>query len=148
MFRYLCEACVKMRQFDHFVNALQTCTGKLASPVCRRRIKRRRRYRALNPWAPSDAAVLDLIAKGEWAVTGFRNRDLRAALHARPQDLVERRRQAGRVTRLLALLRAHGLIRKVTGTHRYTVSPRGREIITALLAARHASIEQLLRIAA
>jgi hypothetical protein len=138
---------------DRYLDALaaakvQTCAGRLASPVCQRRIKRRRRYRALNPWAPSDAAVLDLIAKGEWAVTGFRNRDLRAALHARPQDLVERRRQAGRVTRLLALLRAHGLIRKVTGTHRYIVSPRGREIITALLAARHASIEQLLKIAA
>jgi hypothetical protein len=88
------------------------------------------------------------VAKGEWAVVGFRNRDLRAALFGKPEDVVERRRQARRVTRLLTLLRAHRLIRKVTGTHRYIVTPRGREIITALLAARHASIQQLLNMAA
>src|ERR1700737_5658123 len=35
---------------------------------------------------------------------------------------------------LATLLRAHGLIRKVSGTHRYTLSQNGRRIITALLA--------------
>lgn len=97
---------------------------------------------------PSDAALLELVARGEYAIAGLRNRDLRAALYPFTDDAVERRRQAGRITRLLALLRAHRLIRKVTGTHRYIVTVRGREIITALLAARNASIDQLLKIAA
>jgi hypothetical protein len=60
----------------------------------------------------------------------------------------ERRQQAGRVTRLLALLRAHKIIRKVPGAHRYNVTPRGRTILTALLAACHAPIPQLPKIAA
>jgi hypothetical protein len=47
----------------------------------------------------------------------------------------------------LPLLRAHGIIQKVTGTHRYLLSPRGRQILTALQAARRASIDQLLKIA-
>jgi len=46
------------------------------------------------------------------------------------------------------LLRAHGLIRKVTGTHRYLLTPKGREITTTLRAAQHASVEQLLKLVA
>jgi hypothetical protein len=42
----------------------------------------------------------------------------------------------------LALLRAHGLIRKVSGTHRYQITERGRRIITALLSARNADVDQ------
>ncbi len=49
------------------------------------------------------------------------------------------------VTRQLRLLRAHGLIRKVPKTHRYVVSEAGRRTITALLAARNASVDQLTR---
>jgi hypothetical protein len=52
------------------------------------------------------------------------------------------------VTRLLALLRAHGLIRKVTGTHRYIITAKGRQRTTTLLAAQQASVEQLIKLAA
>ena len=44
--------------------------------------------------------------------------DLRVALYGEPSDLKERKRQAGRVTRQLAMLRAHGLIKKIPRTHR------------------------------
>ena len=142
-------AAVNQRYLDALAAAkAETPAGQLAAPVCRPVTKKRRRYRALNPWSPADAAVLDTVARGEWAIQGLRNRDLRAALYPPSDDPAERRRQAGRVTRLLGLLRAHGVLRKVAGTHRYIVTPKGREIITALLAARHASIPQLLKIAA
>jgi hypothetical protein len=138
---------------DRYLGALasarvETAAGVVAAPLCRRVIKKRRRYRALNPWSAADAALLEAVARGEWTIQGFRNRDLRAALFPAAHDPRKRRRQVGRVTRLLSLLRAHRLIRKVTGTHRYIVTASGRKAITALLAARHASIEQLLKIAA
>ena len=85
---------------------------------------------------------------GQWAINGFRNRDVREALYANPAEGAEQRRQAGRVTRLLGLLRAHGLIKKVSGTHRYLVTASGRRIVTALLAARQADVEQLSALAA
>jgi hypothetical protein len=47
----------------------------------------------------------------------------------------------------LRLLRAHGLIHKVPKTHRYMVSEPGRKAITALLAARNASTDELSRCA-
>ena len=45
-------------------------------------------------------------------------------------------------------LRAHGLLRKVSGTHRYQVTEQGRRILTALIAARQADVDQLTAIAA
>jgi hypothetical protein len=108
-----------------------------------------RRFRALNPLAAGDAALLAAIARPEWCENGLRNRDLRALLY--PQgaaDEAEKRRQSAAVSRRLALLRAHGLIFRVTGTHRYHVTASGRLALTAVLAARQVSVEQLLRMAA
>ena len=81
-------------------------------------------------------------------MNGFRNRDLCAALYKKTTEKTERHRQSGRVTRLIALLRAHGLIRKVTGTHRYIITAKGRQLTTTLLAAQQASVEQLIKLAA
>jgi hypothetical protein len=147
------RAAVSAASNDRYLEALaaakvETPAGQLAAPLCRRVTKKRRRHRALNPWSETDAALLQTIARGEWAIQGLRNRDLRAALCPSTRDPAERRRQAGRVTRLLGLLRAHGVLRKVTGTHRYMLTAKGRTIITALLAARNASIPQLLQFAA
>lgn len=122
--------------------------GEVARPVCRPIRKDGRRYRALNPWAPEDAALLELIARGEWTVSGFRNREVRAALYPGKADATEARRQSGRVTRALARLRAHGIIKKVGGSYRYQLTTPGRQIVTALLAARQADVEKLIALAA
>ena len=62
--------------------------------------------------------------------------------------LDEQRRQPAAVTRKLALLRAHGLIKRVPGTHRWVLTESGRRIVAALLAARHADVDQLTQLAA
>jgi hypothetical protein len=100
--------------------------------------------RALNPLAEQDAALLAAAARGEFLLNGMRNRDLRQHLFGPCDDPTRRRKQSAAVTRKLRLLRAHGLIRKVAGTHRYLLSDRGRHVITALLAAREADVEKLL----
>jgi hypothetical protein len=76
------------------------------------------RYRAINPLAPPDGALLQALSRGEWAVTGFRNRDLCRCLYgAKPNDARGARRQSAAMSRRLRLLRAHGLIRKIPRTH-------------------------------
>jgi hypothetical protein len=93
----------------------------------------------LEPLAEADAALLAAVNGGEFAINGFRNRDVRQRLYGeRPADPAQARRQAAKVTRQLRLLRAHGLIRKVPKTHRYVLSEAGRPTITAILAARQA----------
>ena len=50
--------------------------------------------------------------------------------------------------RKLRLLRAHGLIYKVTGTHRYQLTKAGRIATTAILTALRSSVRQLTAAAA
>jgi len=122
--------------------------GELAHIVCRPVKHDGRRYRGLNPWSAPDAALLQAISRGEWMVSGFRNRDLRALLYSGKADVIEQRRQSGRITRALARLRAHGIIKKVNGTYRYQLTNQGRQILTALLAAHQADVEKLMALAA
>jgi hypothetical protein len=138
---------------DRYLGALAgvpagTALRELARPLGQPVTKKGRRHRALNPWAEPDATLLETISCGEWMLNGFRNRDVRATLYPTATHATDRDRQAGRVTRALARLRAHGVIKKVTGTHRYLVTPKGRQILTALLAARQADVQQLIQLAA
>lgn len=117
--------------------------GVLSAPVCRRVRFHGQPARALNPLAPADAALLAAVARGEFVLTGCRNRDLRGLLFPPTPDAVLTRRRAGMVTRQFRLLRAHGLLRRIAHSHRYVVTPKGRVIVTALLAAQHADIATL-----
>jgi len=121
---------------------------ELAGHVCRPKRKDGRPIRALNPMGEEDAQLLQAVTRGEFAINGFRNRDVRAHLYSKPAaDAVQRRKQSAAVTRKLRLLHAHGLIKKVPRTHRYVLTDRGTPIITTLLAARSASTETLLKAA-
>jgi hypothetical protein len=122
-----------------------TPLGVLSQPVCRRVRYRGQPVRALNPLAAEDAALLTAVHRGEYLITGFRNRDVRAVLYgaASSPDPAVARRRSGAVTRKLRLLRAHGLIRKVARTHRYLFTAKGQVLVAALLAARQADTATL-----
>jgi hypothetical protein len=122
--------------------------GELAARLCRPVVRNGRRTRALNPYAPADAKLLAAISRAEFALNGLRNRDLRQLLFGQPPSPSQRHRQAAAITRMLALLRAHGLLRKLPASHRYHVTLRGRAAITALTAARNASTDSLTKLAA
>jgi hypothetical protein len=103
----------------------------------------KRRARALNPLTGNDGELLRALGNGDFLLQGFRNRDLRIALHGDTADAAECRKQSAAITRRLALLHAHGLIVKVPKSHRYHLSAQGKRIITALLAAHAANVTQL-----
>jgi hypothetical protein len=126
----------------------KTPAGQASASVCRSVIRDGHRYRALNPWSEPDAALLTAVSRGEYTINGLRNRDLRRQLWPKAGTDQTERRRAASVTRKVRLLRAHGLLRKVSGTHRYVVTENGRKIMTALLAARQADVEQLTTFAA
>jgi hypothetical protein len=121
----------------------------VAAPLCRPVTWKGRSARGLNVLSDADAALLEYVGRGEFALNGFRNRDLRGLLFKTPTtETREARRRSGRVTRLIRLLRAHGLVHKVPKTHRYVVSPAGRTAITAVLSARQADTAKLVAAAA
>lgn len=104
---------------------------------------KQRRHRGLRPFDEDDIRLLRIISGGEFEIAGFRNRDVRVGLYGESEDATERRRQSGRVSRLLAMLRAHGLIKKIPRTHRYLLTTEGRPSISALLLLRETSVQQL-----
>lgn len=110
-----------------------------------------RTVRALNPLSTNDAALLAAVHRGEFAINGFRNQDIRSLLFGtavRAPSTKVGRSQSNKVTRLLKLLRMHGIIQKVSKTHRYQLTDHGREFITAIQSAQQASVEQLAKLAA
>lgn len=119
-----------------------------AVKVCRAVRRKQRRHRALNPFEAADAQLLAAVNRGEWALKGFRNRDIRALLFGQSQDKKQQRAHAAKVSRRLALLHAHGLIAKVSRTYRWQVTEKGRRVLTALVAARQADTDQLIKLAA
>ena len=103
-----------------------------------------RRVRPLRPWSEPDLSLLRAINHGKFAIQGFRNRDLLPMLHTGNfTSEQERKREAAKITRLLRILRAHAVIRKVEGTHRYQITSKGRRILAAVLMTSDASLTKL-----
>lgn len=103
-----------------------------------------RQVRALRPWSHPDVAMLRAIGRGEFITNGFRSRDVAQLLGSIvPVEADSRRMFMAKLSRHLRLLRAHGVIRKVQGTHRYRVTNAGRTLITAVTSALDASIAKL-----
>lgn len=119
-------------------------TRELLDPLSSRIVRRGRPYRALRPLAPQDAELFRVVMSGKFLIQGFRNRDLREHLDLDTQkDPSARRRASARTTRRLRLLRAHRLIRKVSGTRYYRVTEKGHHVMTTALRLREIDVEKL-----
>jgi hypothetical protein len=96
-----------------------------------------RTHRALQPMGRDDQALFRAALCGEHAVRGFRNGELaERLLGPRPRDAAERRRRCGRISRRIALLRAHGLVAKVPRSRRYRVTPSGQRFMSTAIHVR------------
>jgi hypothetical protein len=135
---------------ERYLNALAALDTEapisvLMNRVCRPVDWQGRRVRALRPWGQEDQVLLKAIGRGEFAVRGMRNRDLLPLLFPEASALPaeQRRGYSARVTRKLRMLRAHGIIRKVTATHRYVLTEGGGQTVMAILKYQEVSLAQL-----
>jgi hypothetical protein len=124
----------------------KTPLGEATADLGQRTQWQGRGVRALNPLAPGDVALLEAVNRGEFTINGFRNRDIRGLLFGSKaaERSAEVKKQSAKVTRMIRLLRAHGLVSKVPKTHRYQVSAAGRSKIALIMAARQADTKRLL----
>jgi len=153
---------------DRYLDAMAAAAcpatlGEAVGPACRPVTRGGRRHRGLRPGHEQDMRLLRAVADARWAVNGFRNADIRHELFGPDlPDLPdgkggkdkggggarENRSRGGRVTRRLALLHAHGLVKRVPRTRRWLVTDKGRQLAALLAAAQNASAEKLLEAAA
>jgi hypothetical protein len=133
----------------------QTPLGQVADKLAQPVITKSSRSRGLTPLTGIDSQLIAILLRGEFALNGFRNRDIRDLLFPAPTTAdddeamsTQQRSQSSQVTRLLRLFRAHGLIQKIPHTHRYQLTANGRRILPTFPAARAASTQALNQIAA
>jgi hypothetical protein len=139
---------------ERYLDALSSVDDSLRlqeilQPIEQRVQWKGRSARALHPFSPEDAAVLEIVSRGEFMIGGVCNKDLRNALFPAPAaNSTEGKRRSALVSRKLRLLRAHGVLPKITGRNLYRISETGRVVLTAFLIARQASVNQLMKKAA
>jgi hypothetical protein len=146
------EVCAKIndRYLDSLASVAEPATlASTMADLTRRTQWKGRSVRALNPLSEADAALLAAVSRGEFLISGFSNRDLRAILYpeAATADAAEQKRLSGKVTRLLRMLRGHGVIAKEQKANRYKLTDAGRTQTSAALAARKADTQTLLQAA-
>jgi len=108
-----------------------------------------RRRRALQPLSREDQALFVAVLRGDHRLRGLSNRDVATRLFgAPPRDTGERRRRCARVTRLLQLLRAHGLLAKIPRSRRYKVTAKGDQFMSAAVYVRYKYLPKELHNAA
>jgi hypothetical protein len=139
---------------DRYLGSLATVQEKQTLAEVTKALGQRVSYhgrmmRALNPLAPQDASLLAAVSQGKFMIDGFSNRQVREILFptSASADPAEQKRLSAKVTRLLQMLRAHGLIKRVQKTHRYLVTSTGQTQLSVLLAAGQANAQQLLHAA-
>jgi len=148
-----CEVSQKCneRYSDALVAAqVQEKLKDVASPACNKVSREGKRYRGLNPWQKEDYRLLMFLGKGENAINGFRNHDLRKWLYPESEQdgKDQQKKYSGRTTRRIKLLRVHGLIRKIPRANRYVLTEKGQKFSCSLMTASALDIKALTEIAA
>lgn len=103
-----------------------------------------RSFRGFNPALKNDVELFVALLRGEHAIHGIRNQDIRRQLFGDPRNPALRRRHANRASRLLKRLHVHGLIAKVPRTRRWRLTVQGVAIITTILKCHYEKYPELL----
>jgi hypothetical protein len=86
-----------------------------------------RSHRGFNLFAGDDLDLFQAISRGQFTISGFRNRDLREWLPGRT---------AAQLARMIKRLRVHGLLKKIGKRYKYYLTKLGRIVVTTALKIR------------
>jgi len=86
--------------------------------------KNNRKYKGFNFFDDNDLRLLLTIARGEFNISGFKNKSIRKHWPAK---------SSGQISRLIKRLRMHGLIRKATNAYKYYLTKLGKRVIATAL---------------
>jgi hypothetical protein len=85
------------------------------------------RYKGFNLFSEEDTCLFRTLLQGEFAISGFTNKQLRQYFS---------NKSANQVTRLINRLRAHGIIKKVGKRYKYYLTELGRQSTAMTLKLR------------
>lgn len=122
------------RFLDSMCNIIpQKSVEKEINGICGKKIVKGKAFTGYNVWAPEIFLLFETISDGKYLIRGFTNQDIRKELYKGASDIAK---VSGKTSRMIAKLRAHGLIRKIPHSRRYLVSDKGRRIMGALIETK------------
>lgn len=95
-----------------------------------------RALRGFNPIDLEDLNVFRAVLRGEHAILGFKNRDIRRQLYPDRHPSESQRTLGARVSRSLKRLHVRSLIAKIPRSHRWRVTRLGNDLMAAALHVR------------
>ena len=121
------------RRYLEFLSAIETpeVGVQCLTQVTETKAENDHRYKGFNLLAEKDAALLRVLLRGEFAISGMTSR----ALHALFPE-----KTTGQISRLLKRLRVHGLLKKIGHHYKYYLTNLGRQIATMALKLREMHI--------
>lgn len=92
-------------------------------------IKKERKYSGFNILNEDTLNLFKALSRGEYLISGFCNKDIRTEIFKNSNCA----KIINKTTRLLAKLKAHGIIKKVHKKNKYYLTESGRKIISSVL---------------
>jgi len=117
------------QRYLKFISAIETPEVGVAKlhQLAETQTENEHRYKGFNLFAEEDASLFRTLLRGEFFITGFTNKALQPLLPDK---------NSAQITRLLARLRAHHLIKKVGQRYKYYLTDFGRQVVTMALKLR------------
>ena len=112
------------RRYLEFISALDDSSAgsRHLNKVSKTIVENDRSYRGFNFFDDEDQNLFEALARGEFNISGMRNRDLRRFLT---------NKNCAQVSRILKRLRAHGLLKRAGPTYKYYLTKLGRLVLSA-----------------
>ncbi len=88
-----------------------------------------KKYTAFNILSKDTLKLLSIISSGEYLINGFSNKNIRNKYF----EIEITKKEINKLTRLLAKLKAHGIIKKVARKNKYYLTTNGRKITNSIL---------------
>jgi hypothetical protein len=110
------------RRYLEFISTIEEkkVGTKRLRKVTQRIEENNRGYRGFNFFDDNDVKVMRILTRGEFNISGFRNKDIRKYLY---------QKSSGQISRILKRLRLHGIIKKATKSCKYYLTKMGKEVL-------------------
>jgi len=117
------------RRYLEFISAIddKSIGKKKLEKVSNRTIKKEIGFKGINFFSKDDQEILEVVARGEFNLSGFQRKNLCQLLLSKSKY---------QVSRILQRLRAFGLIKKIGRTYKYYLTKLGKEVIATATKLR------------
>lgn len=109
------------RRYLEFISTIEErkVGTKRLRKVTQRVEENNRGYKGLNFFDENDTKIIHILTRGDFNISGFRNKDLRKYLS---------QKSSGQISRILKRLKLHGIIKKAGKSYKYYLTKMGKEV--------------------